>query len=163
MCARYFKYKYGSILQKCIVFKMNNSQKIQYKRFNSRAIIPYRATEGSAGYDIFTYQDVSIPPNSTQKIPTGFGMKLPANYYAIIHARSSHSIMHTTIGAGIIDNDYTGEVHVIYTNMSSETLYLKANSKIAQFVIEKMIIMDKVEIVKSFPTTTRCGGFGSTD
>lgn len=143
--------------------RFKNTKKIKYLIFDSRAIIPKRATDGSVGYDIYTYQDILLEPNTTTKIPTGFGIKLPSGYYPEIHARSSLSIGHTTIGAGIIDEDYTGEISVIFANMTTFRLVLKAGSAIAQFKIHNVVKFDAFEIVTNLPMTKRSGGFGSTN
>lgn len=139
------------------------SFKIEYVLFDKRAIIPRRATNGSVGYDIFTYKNVTIPGHTTVKIPTGFGLKLSDGYFPEIHARSSLSIKNTTIGAGIIDEDYTKEISVIFANLNSTPIELRAGTAIAQFKIHKTEIMDKFVIIKEFKPTNRVGGFGSTD
>jgi dUTP pyrophosphatase len=148
-----------------ILYKLHRRRtvKIEYVLFDQRAIIPRRGTGGSVGYDIFTFQDVVIPPHTTVKIPTGFGIKLSPGYFPEIHARSSLSIKNTTIGAGIIDEDYTMEISVIFANLSSTPLKLDAGSAIAQFKIHKVEIMDKFVVVKGLKKTTRTGGFGSTN
>lgn len=125
-----------------------NRRSIKYVLFDPRAIIPRRATDGSVGYDIFAYEDVSILPEQTTRIPTGFGLQISPGYYAEIHARSSHSIKHTTVGAGIIDEDYTKEISVIYTNISEKIIHIKAGTAIAQFKIHETIkIEDRKSVV----------------
>jgi dUTP pyrophosphatase len=139
------------------------SKRIQYVVFDERAIIPKRATDGSIGYDISIFRDFIIPAHETIRIPTGFGIKLPRGYFAEIHARSSLSMKNTTIGAGIIDEDYTKEISVIFVNLNSSAMKLTAGSTIAQFKIHPTVKFDNYEIVSSFEATTRTGGFGSTN
>lgn len=154
----------GIVVSSAILYRRHRPVlKIEYVLFDERAIIPKRATGGSVGYDIFTFREIVIPPRTTVRIQTGFGIKLPPGYFPEIHARSSLSIKNTTIGAGIIDEDYTMEISVIFANLSTTSLKLDAGSAIAQFKIHKVEIIDKYVVVKELKKTTRTGGFGSTN
>jgi dUTP pyrophosphatase len=153
------------IASSAILYKLYRRRefKIQYVKFDDRAIIPKRATDGSVGYDIFTFEDVEVPANSTAKIATGLGIKLPDGYFPEMHGRSSLSIKNTAILAGIIDEDYWMQIYCIFANLGSEPVMLKAGMAIAQFKIHKAERIDGYVVVKEIQKTTRTGGFGSTD
>ena len=51
---------------------------------NNDAIIPTRASKGSAGLDLYSSIDVNIDTNSIKKINTGICVPLPNNSYGSI-------------------------------------------------------------------------------
>ena len=66
------------------------------------------------------------------------------------------------VGAGVIDEDYRGEVGVILFNHSKVDFVVKTGDRIAQLIIEK-ITPTVIEEVKELDETDRGeGGFGST-
>lgn len=47
--------------------------KVKFKKLHEGAILPKKATEGSAAYDLYTPEDIIIKPGR-QVIPLGFAM-----------------------------------------------------------------------------------------
>ena len=91
---------------------------LKIKKVQENAVIPKRATEGSAGLDLCACIDAPLTLNSgdTALIPTGLAIELPSSQYgAFVFARSGLSIKHG-IGllnaVGVIDSDYRGEIKV---------------------------------------------------
>lgn len=71
---------------------------LKIKRVRENAKLPFRATEGSAGMDLYACieKPVVIAPNGTQKIPTGLSIELEdRNQVALIlhEARWESSIV----------------------------------------------------------------------
>ena len=56
---------------------------------NNDAIIPARASKGSAGLDLYSSVDVDIEVGSINKINTGICISLPENSYGSIRDQSS--------------------------------------------------------------------------
>ena len=132
------------------------------KKLYDDAVLPVRKTEESAGYDISSYRDYSIPANSWQLIETGLSFTVPKGTYGQLSSRSGLSMKGTIVGAGIIDRDYTGHVQVLLFNLSSTVLDIKKNDRVAQLVI-KHISTPEVKLVQSLEDTLRgTDGFGST-
>lgn len=66
------------------------------------------------------------------------------------------------VGAGVIDEDYRGNVGVILFNHSDTEFTVKAGDRIAQLILER-IVTPAVEEVEDLDATDRgSGGFGST-
>ena len=84
---------------------------------NNDAIIPTRASKGSAGLDLYSNIDVYIDTNSINKINTGIHVSLPKNIYGSIRDKSSLAAKGILTLGGVIDNDYTGEIIVIMTSL----------------------------------------------
>ena len=130
---------------------------LKIKKLKENAIIPKRATEGSAGMDLYDCIDSSvvINPGDIVTIPTGIAIQLSSgDFMANIYARSGLGIKHgicLSNGVGVVDSDYRGEVCVGL-----------CNERIAQMVIAPVSLMN-VEEVSSLEDTVRGeGGFGST-
>ena len=66
------------------------------------------------------------------------------------------------VGAGVIDEDYRGEVGVILFNFGEEDFEVAPGDRIAQLILERIATPD-VEVVSDLDATDRgAGGFGST-
>ena len=92
------------------------------------AIIPTRASKGSAGLDLYSSVDVNIEVGSINKINTGICISLPENSYGSIRDKSSLAAKGLLILGGVIDNDYTGESIVIMTSLI-EPIKIKKRTK----------------------------------
>ena len=65
-------------------------------------------------------------------------------------------------GAGVVDADYRGPVGVILFNWGKEDFAIKTGDRIAQLILEQIVLPDVVE-TDELPETVRGeGGFGST-
>ena len=132
------------------------------KKLDADAKIPSRATEGSAGYDISSAEDVTIAAKSRAGVSTGISIRVPKNTYGRIAPRSGLAVKHgIDVLAGVVDFDYTGEVKVILYNTSDEDYFVKKGDRIAQLILER-IETPEVEVVLELSETSRTGGFGST-
>ena len=141
---------------------------LKIKKLRNNARIPFRATPGSAGMDLYACLDgeVTIEPHKIELIPTGIAIELesPA-YVAYIYARSGLAIKHGIAPAncvGVIDSDYRGEVCVGLVNQTGKPYTITPGERIAQLVIAPVILPD-IEVVDNLGETDRgAGGFGST-
>ena len=84
---------------------------------NDDAIIPTRASKGSASLDLYSSIDVNIEIDSINKINTGICISLPENTCGFIRDKSSLAAKGILTLGGVIDNDYTGEIIVIITSL----------------------------------------------
>lgn len=141
---------------------------LKIKKVNENAVIPHRATEGSAGLDLCACIDepLTLGGGETALIPAGLAIALPsAQYGAFVFARSGLSIKHG-IGllnaVGVIDSDYRGEIKVGVINQVKEPYTIQPGERIAQLVVMPVSTMP-VEEAESLDETERgSGGFGST-
>lgn len=135
---------------------------------NKNAIIPQRATGGSAGLDLCACIDapVEIAPQQIVAVSTGIAIALPSeNYVALVFARSGLGIKHgisLANGVGVIDSDYRGEICVGLCNLSNEPYTIQPNERIAQMVIMPTCPLALQEVDSLDLTARGEGGFGST-
>ncbi len=140
-------------------FKM--TQTLRVKLMTPEAKLPTRATEGSAGYDLFLTEGGILYAGATRRFSTGVAMALPAGYVGIMRHRSSAFKRGLSI-SGTIDDDYRGEVGVVIHNGSPDMIIIEPGACYGQLIVvayEKCSVLQ----VKDFETTGRgTGGFGST-
>lgn len=141
---------------------------VKVKRLNDNAILPKRATEGSAGADLYACinEPVTIAPGDLVKIPTGIAIELESHELAaFLFARSGLGVKHgitLSNSVGVVDSDYRGEVCVGLCNVSGEPYTIQPNDRIAQMVIMPVACADFVEAEELSDTVRGEGGFGST-
>lgn len=70
--------------------KNYTSMKIKFKKLVPGAVLPKKATEGSAAYDLYVPEDVIIKPGR-QIIPLGFAMEMESGHEALVDPRSGFS------------------------------------------------------------------------
>ncbi len=139
-------------------------------KLDKNVSLPTRGTNKSAGLDLSASERVVIPGLSIEKgvqqalVSTGLSISVPKGYYGRIAPRSGFSVKKITdIGAGVIDEDYTGELKILVRNLSSSPLFIEVNDKIAQLIFEKIGYFKPKEVTELVKTERGSGGFGSTD
>lgn len=122
----------------------------------------------SYGKDI---QSLKLEPGDSVLIPSGIRAKVPKNRALIAFNKSGVSVKkNLMVGACVIDEDYTGEIHIDVKNVGNKETWIQAGDKIIQLLC---IPVDYVNIIES-KSELECfgssldnsergqGGFGST-
>lgn len=141
---------------------------VKIKKLKENAKIPVRATEGSAGADLYACIDepVVLNPGELIKIPTGIAIELSDNNCAaFLFARSGLGVKHgitLSNGVGVVDSDYRGEICVGLCNVSSKSYTIEPYERVAQMVIMPVICAKIVEAEELGNTERGTGGFGSS-
>ncbi len=141
---------------------------LKMKKVRPEAIIPRRATSGSAGLDLCACIDseVTLKAGERTVIPTGIAIAIENNETAaFVYARSGLGIKHgisLSNGVGVIDSDYRGEICVGLINTSREDYVIAPGERVAQLVLAPVIPAEPVEVFDIDKTERGEGGFGST-
>jgi dUTP pyrophosphatase len=142
--------------------------KITFKKLDSSAVIPKRATPGSAGMDICAclHEPVVIAPGEIKLIPTGLTAEPDESDVALlIYPRSGLSSKYGISLAncvGVVDSDYRGAWFVPLINHGSTPFTVEHGMRIAQLVPTRVLIPD-IEVSDELSDTERgSGGFGSS-
>ena len=141
---------------------------LKMKKVRPGAIIPKRATSGSAGLDLCacTENEVVLKAGERTVIPTGIAIAIENNETAaFVYARSGLGIKHgisLSNGVGVIDSDYRGEIMVSLHNHSGQTQEIADGERIAQLVITPFLRVEFTETDELSDTVRGAGGFGST-
>ena len=139
------------------------NQKLQVKLLSKNAILPKKGSIYSAGFDIYSSETNTVKSKGKLLVKTGISMSIPNGYYGRIAPRSGLACKKfIDVGAGVVDSDYRGEVRVLLFNFGEEDFEVKEGDRIAQLVIEKIGIMEIVEVDELEDTVRGEGGFGST-
>ena len=129
---------------------------------------PHRATFGSSGVDLISASDDPILLNKMGAraiVPTGLAIAVPLGYEIQIRPRSGLAAKHgiTVLNApGTIDSDYRGEIGVIVVNTSTDKYTIKRGDRIAQMVVQQVVIPDFVFVENLDDTERGAGAYGST-
>lgn len=141
---------------------------IKIKKLKQNAKIPMRATNGSAGMDLYACIDkeITIAPGELVVVPTGIAIELPDNSCAaFLYARSGLGVKHGIClanGVGVIDSDYRGEICAGLCNVSNKAYTISSDERICQMVIAPVILPTVTEVSELGDTERGAGGFGST-
>jgi dUTP pyrophosphatase len=126
---------------------------------------PAYATEGAAGLDIVTAEDLSLQPGERMAVLTGFAIEIPPGYEVQVRPRSGLALKHgiTCLNTpGTIDSDYRGEVKVILANLGQEVFAVRRGERIAQLVPAPVLRASFEEVSQLSDSQRGAGGFGST-
>lgn len=135
----------------------------QVKLLNSNAIVPTKATPGSAGSDLYAAEELIIPSKKWKAVSTGISIRIPTDCYARIAPRSGLAFKNgIDIFAGVVDSDYRGEIKVIMMNNGESDFEVKIGDRIAQIIFERIYEGILVEEDELDETKRGEGGFGSS-
>jgi deoxyuridine 5'-triphosphate nucleotidohydrolase len=128
---------------------------------------PSIGTKLSAGIDFYIPNDlkpIKVWGGHNINIPSGIKTKLPMGHCLIAFNKSGMAIKGWSVGACVIDEDYTGELHINLINTSSAPLLLEPGQKAVQFILIKtprVKLTEKTEL-KFNESERKDGAFGST-
>jgi dUTP pyrophosphatase len=133
------------------------------KRLSENAVVPTRGTEWSAGYDLSSAEAMTIAPGARTVVATDLSIACPAGTYGRVAPRSGLTVKKGIhVGAGVIDADYRGPVGVVLFNLGQADFVIKQGDRIAQLVLEKVMMVPVKEVEELDDTVRGNGGFGST-
>lgn len=134
---------------------------VQLDKTSGNAKMPRRAHPTDAGADLFSVENVVLLPGAKRLVDTGVAVKIPVGYGGFILNRSSQrNKLITSLGTGLIDSDYRGNIKVVIYNQSDAPYEITTDTAIAQLVIQKVELLDFVDIWND--TDRGANGFGST-
>lgn len=112
--------------------------------------LPEYQTDGASGMDLLSVEDVQIEKGKTAVVHTGIKMIVPKGYEIQIRSRgglASKGIF-VTNGPGTVDSDYRGELMVLLTNLSSNSIPFKIRrgDRVAQMVVAPVVIAKLKEV-----------------
>jgi len=127
--------------------------------------LPAYATDGAAGMDVVSAEDVTIAPGARHAVATGLAVAIPHGFEIQVRPRSGLALKHgITVPntPGTIDSDYRGELKVILINHGAEPFAILRGDRVAQLVVAPVTRAAWVEAAELSETARGAGGFGST-
>lgn len=136
---------------------------LEFAKLTDNATAPFKGSACAAGYDLFSAYDYNVPAHNKCLVKTDIQISVPDGCYARVAPTSGLAVKHfIDVGAGVIDQDYRGNVIVVLFNFSTVDFKVNKGDRIAQLICEK-ICYPQLEEVPSIDQTERGDkGFGST-
>lgn len=153
---------------------------IAVKKLSPEAVMPQRATETDAGFDLVAIDDGTVDAEGFIQYRTGLSIEPEAGYHTEIWPRSSISKYDIVLAnsVGLVDNGYRGELLVrfkpvlrfnqdktgtVFAIIPVPVKKYKKGDKIAQLVVSETVNASFIESNELSTTSRGIGGFGSTD
>lgn len=143
--------------------KKHNTIKVHVKRYFEDSKLPTRADSGSAGWDLYAYEDADILPGNTQMIASGIAVAIPNGYFGAIYNRSGLSTKHGIRLANctaVIDSSYRGMVGIPLHNDTDRLYKVAKGDRVAQMIIQPVPEVKWEEVDELDDTERSSGGFG---
>jgi dUTP pyrophosphatase len=144
-------------------------------KLDAKAMLPTCSHPGEdLGFDIYALEDVEVNPHSVTKVRTGISAQYAPwgdqpewqgkeRYGLLVKDRSSVAASGLFTVAGVIDSSYTGEIIILFRNVSQVIIDVKAGQKIAQLIPTLVRTGCRVKEIDVLPYGKRgYAGFGST-
>ncbi|MBP7006868.1 MAG: dUTP diphosphatase [Candidatus Pacebacteria bacterium] len=136
--------------------------KIKVKRLKEDAKLPSYHHEGDVGMDLYSMEEVTIPPMGHHRFWHGFALEFPVGYAGIIKDKSSISKAGLHAMGGVFDAGFRGEYNTHLVNLSNEPYTVEVGDKVSQLVLFPVAIAELEEVDSLTETSRGEGGFGST-
>lgn len=137
--------------------------RLPVRKLDSNAVLPSRGSSRSAGLDLSACERVILKSRGFATVRTGIAVAIPEGCVGLVWPRSGISAR-AGIGtlAGVIDNDYRGEIKVVLFNHGERDFEVRPGDRVAQLIIQKCEFPEPVEIDSLDETERGFAGFGST-
>ena len=84
--------------------------RVKFKKLIDYAI-PFKYTrEGDACMDMYSVEDTTIEPNSTEVVSTGIALEIPIGFEGIVRGRSGLASKGIHVHIGTIESSYRGDI-----------------------------------------------------
>jgi len=110
---------------------------IKFFRAHPEAILPTRKHPKDAGIDLYCIGSYSIKPGCSEIVRTGVSVELPDGCFGLVKPKSKNNYL---IGAGVVDQNYRGELLIKVVNYSlDKLLMITKGANVAQLVLVNTI------------------------
>ena len=139
---------------------------LRVRRLHADAVLPRRAYEGDAGFDLASCEQVALEPGARAVVGTGIAVAIPEGHAGLVLPRSGLAAQNgvsVVNSPGLIDEGYRGEVKVILLNTdANERFLVEPGMRIAQLVVVPLPSVALVDAVELPPSRRGEGGLGSS-
>jgi len=136
----------------------NNAAVLRFVKLTEHAQTPTRRSPRSAGLDLYSAYDTTVPARGKALVSTNLKIQLPTGCCGRIVPRSGLALHHID-GGGM--EDYLGKLSVILYNHSDRPFAVSRGDRITQLICQQ-ISYPTLEVQILDITERGEGGFGST-
>jgi dUTP pyrophosphatase len=148
--------------------EMYENKTLNVQLIHEDAVMPSYAYPSDSGFDVYSVEEVILPPFGRALVPTGLKLGFDEGFEIQIRPKSGLAINQglTVLNTpGTVDSGYNGEIKVIIFNTNNSTVTIPKGMKVAQAVLcpvvngkyVKFQVLDKLE-----DKDRGDNGFGST-
>lgn len=143
--------------------KIDTKCVLRFAKLTEHAFEPIRGSVRAAGVDLRSAYDIIVPAHGKAIVKTDLQVQVPEGSYGRVAPRSGLAVKNfIDVGAGVVDEDYRGNLGVVLFNHADVDFEVKRGDRIAQFICER-IFYPEMELVDKLDNTERgAAGFGST-
>ncbi|MDC7068480.1 dUTP diphosphatase [Corynebacterium pseudodiphtheriticum] len=145
---------------------MSDLSPIKIQLLDREIALPTRAHAGDAGADLCATEDITLEPGQRAVVGTGIAIALPEGTVGLVHPRSGLAArqgLSIVNSPGTIDAQYRGEIKVCLINLDRVSpIEITRGMRIAQLVIQRVELVDFVEVAQLDETVRGSSGYGST-
>ena len=146
----------------------NTTLPLGYKKLQQDVKPPSYNYGGDSGFDLYSTEEITIPPFGRVLVPTGLAFDIQDGYEIQVRSKSGLAINQGLMvlnSPGTVDNSYQGEVKAIIFNTNQTSFTITKGMKVAQAVLCPVVNGKWVELkeINEIPNKDRgSNGFGST-
>lgn len=133
-------------------------------RLDQNAILPTRAHDTDAGWDLYAREDFTVPAGGSAVHDTGVHMQIPEGYCGLLVSKSGLNVKHSILSTGLVDAGYSGSYLVkLYNHDRGKDYRFHAGDKISQVTVLRLADIEGLEVVEDLEESERgANGFGSS-
>ena len=136
---------------------------LNFKRLSEHAFAPTKGSEMAAGYDLKSAYNVVVPAEGKALVKTDIQIQLPSGCYGRVAPCSGLAWKSfLNVGAGVIDEDYCGNVGVVLFNHAKAVFNVTKGDRIAQLICKRIFYPEIEEETEEFEQAERGERFGSS-
>jgi len=141
---------------------------IKIYREHKDAILPTKANEADAGFDLYSIDEKVLAPGERSLIEIGIRIIIPSDSYYTFAPRSSLAFKYNVVPShhNVMDSGYRGNCAVLMYNRSGSSYKIAKGDRFCQLVVYKIPYRAAEEISESdfySASSDRMGaGFGSS-
>jgi dUTP pyrophosphatase len=139
-----------------------------FTKLNDNSVTPFYNYPSDSGFDLYSTEEVIIPPFGRALVPTGLSFDIKDGYEIQVRSKSGLAIKQGLMvlnSPGTVDNGYTGEVQVIIFNTNNHEVKIPKRMKVGQAVLCPVVNGAWVNLVEHKNVASKDrgnNGFGST-
>lgn len=148
--------------------KLSQQHTLEVEKVHEDAVTPSYAYGSDSGFDLFSIEEVIIPPFGRALINTGLKLGIPTGTEIQVRPKSGLALNQglTVLNTpGTVDSGYNGEIKVIVFNTTQNDVKVPKGMKIAQAVLCPVFAghFVNIDVVDKIGEKDRGeNGFGST-
>jgi dUTP pyrophosphatase len=140
---------------------------IQFRCFEKTMKKPSTAYDHDAGYDIFLYEDITIPAFTKVEVRPMIHMQIPDACIGIVYSRSGLSLKKGILASGVHAPSAYRPLMLTLENVTDQDVELSTNTAVAQLVLHifSLVVINPTTVLDKVIDDSIRGmkGFGSSD